>query len=1482
MSKHIGIYTVLFLIIMANLSFAAEGDVLWTKILNYGYISQEEKACKIALDSGNNIYLGALMNPDYLWLMKFDSTGNTIWTQELPGKYGHWDFYPCDWDITVDSSDNIYVLASRYPNIFIAKYDSLGTLLWTNIYNYPGNELTEGYGIDAENGYIYITGSTRYTQGGVSDYYLILIKYELNGNFQWAVTNNFCTWGAWNVGYDVDVDNNYVYVAGCYHNGVLVVKYTTNGNVVWYTNACISNGHGYGIDVKGDIFVTGDLVGREDIFTARIDQNGNLIWTNSYDGPANNSDKAFGISVDSQTNNIIIGTIDYDFWGASESDIFIQKKDKNGTSIWSNIYDYNAAANDFGYDVAVDSSDNIYVVGYVYSVNNKWDIFLRKYDAAGNIQWTRFYNRQRGSEDNAMDVAVDTLNNIYVIGTVETTNRNDDIWLAKYDSAGNNIWSKTIDGGINEDDEGIGIDVDSAGNIYISANVSTNIADPWRDYIMVAKYDTDGNEIWKDITGSTNENGAGKIVVDNAGNIYVTGSILEDEINFDINIWIRKYDNAGNEVWTKTYDNTSQADSMDYGRGICVDNKGYLYVIGHEEQSGENANIWIRKIEVTNGNTIWTRTYNNVSINGDDIGFGIDVDSANNVIGAGFIQANASDNSDAWLRQYTANGSTNWTKIDSSTPNVEAFVDLTIDINNNIYVTGVTNYGEFTGTGALIVRKYDSVGNIMWSRGYTGLFRAIGWGIALATNNDIVVVGIDEGSNYGDILIRKYDGGPPHLMLTKIADAAATNAGGNRGYPALLFKISDADNHNIEQLKIKNNGTMVPYTDVQYVSLYYYPSYQFAGNCYWSNSYSAYVYNGNLLSNTNFIALVVTSSQGIPGRTFQGVIPQGGVKCSAGFTNSMAIINNNSITRIQEIIITKLEDMPAINVSTNATNVSVLAFKISDYYDDLINTIRITNFGTMLNSDDVADVKLFYDTDNSTNYTPADVFIQKAIWNPLTGTYDFTNINVFTETNLIVTIDTSDTLSDSRTFKAGILYGDVYCAQGVNDNNSITNANPITASVSHFVKAKSTNITWPPQNTVSSNQKNVAVLAFKYFCTHGHPLKVLRITNKGTMVNGTDISAVKVFKDFGIIGNYDDGIDLYVATLEWDNLSGKWTNNNLSIGAGTNILVTIDTAPTLRNKYTFQAAIASTNDLQCANGKAVSEPFSNITVLTADTVAPGPVVIHNLISGVSTITVYCSTATNNPYYYCALYGTNTNTYFPSPAVSTNTQIVITGLDDATVYYIRVFAKDGAGNKGPVSSETNIETKDGTPPTFKGIESINVLEDGSVVICWLPAVDNKTPFDKIVYNIYIATSPGKYNFASPSYSVVGSTIYTIKGLSSGKYYFIVRAMDEAGNEDTNLNEHSIFVVTVASTLDNAYIYPNPVYGDMDFTITELTKKVTIRIYDVRGILIKEIEKDSDLPYVTFSPSKLDLSTGVYFISLESSDGKYKRLKLVYVK
>jgi hypothetical protein len=106
--------------------------------------------------------------------------------------------------------------------------------------------------------------------------------------------------------------------------------------------------------------------------------------------------------------------------------------------------------------------------------------------------------------------------------------------------------------------------------------------------------------------------------------------------------------------------------------------------------------------------------------------------------------------------------------------------------------------------------------------------------------------------------------------------------------------------------------------------------------------------------------------------------------------------------------------------------------------------------------------------------------------------------------------------------------------------------------------------------------------------------------------------------------------------------------------------------------------------------------------------------------------------------------------------------------------------------------------DTTPPVFAGLESAvtctPVERPGETTpyhLSWKAARDNVTPTGKIVYEVFMSTTSGGEDFSHPSWTTSpGVTHFTTPPLpTAGSVYFVVRARDQAGNQDDNTVERA---------------------------------------------------------------------------------------------
>jgi hypothetical protein len=84
----------------------------------------------------------------------------------------------------------------------------------------------------------------------------------------------------------------------------------------------------------------------------------------------------------------------------------------------------------------MDNSDNVYVTGYSYDSNTNWDYATVKYDPNGNQLWVARYNGPESNNEEAYDLAIDSSGNVYVTGIGYYSDTGVDFLTVKYNQQG--------------------------------------------------------------------------------------------------------------------------------------------------------------------------------------------------------------------------------------------------------------------------------------------------------------------------------------------------------------------------------------------------------------------------------------------------------------------------------------------------------------------------------------------------------------------------------------------------------------------------------------------------------------------------------------------------------------------------------------------------------------------------------------------------------------------------------------------------------------------------------------------------------------------------------------------------------------------------------------------------------------------------------------------------------------------------------------
>lgn len=287
-----------------------------------------------------------------------------------------------------------------------------------------------------------------------------------------------------------------------------------------------------------------DDVGVFDAFVRKHASDGAERWVHQFGTEAD--DEVLGAAVDADGNVWLVGATAGDLAGAGAGgvDAFVRKLDGDGLVLWTR--QFGTAAEDVATGVAVDEAGNGFVVGFTSGALGSahgaahgaasgaaTDAFVRKYDPAGTVLWTRQFGAGSASYgDAAAGVAVDPTGRAVVVGSTAgvlavADGRGGgllDAFVRTYGASGDHVWTRQF--GTDASDEARAVAVDARGRVFVAGSTLGAFegfdGEGMRD-VFVRGFDEDGSDLWMRQLGTAGDDFAHGAGVDAAGRLIVVG-----------------------------------------------------------------------------------------------------------------------------------------------------------------------------------------------------------------------------------------------------------------------------------------------------------------------------------------------------------------------------------------------------------------------------------------------------------------------------------------------------------------------------------------------------------------------------------------------------------------------------------------------------------------------------------------------------------------------------------------------------------------------------------------------------------------------------------------------------------------------------------------------------------------------------------------------------------------------------------------------
>ena len=702
----------------------------------------------VAVDSAGNAILTGTTESfgaglDDVFIAKYSPSRVQLWSVTWGGGSSDQGY-----SVAVDLTDNVIVTGKTYSfgaggaDAFVVKYSPSGVQLWNATWGGSNSECGYGVTVDSANNII-VVGYTDSLGAGLDD--VFIAKYSSSGvqlwNRTWGESYNDRSYGVAVDSIDNIVVTGYTDLSGTSVYDALVVKYSSSGEPQW--NLTIGGGDfGYGIavDSADNIVTTGykfsSGTSSWDAFVAKCHPSGVQLWNRTFRG--NGDDYGYGIAVDSAGDIVVAGETNSS--GAGKTDAFVAKYSSFGVKLWNTTW--GGEGDDYGYGVAVDSVDDVVVAGYTNSFGaSGYDAFALHVSAAP--LWYTTWGRL--TVDEGRDVAVDSEDNILLTGYTDSYGAGStDAFVAKYSSLGVQQWNFTWGGG--ESEYGYAVAIDSTDNIIVTGYTSSFGAGGYDAFVI--KYSPSGIQLWNTTWGGNYYDRGYGVVVDSANNIIVAGCTRSFGAG-GYDAFVVKYSSSGIQLWNTTWGGSNH----DYGYSVSVDSIDNTVITGSTEPFGADKKVALIVKYSSGGLLLWNATWAGF---GSACGYDVTIDSANNMIITGQTYSIVEGIDDAFIVKYSPSGVMQWNHMWGGSYS-DCGYGVAVDTEDNIVVAGKTDSSVSDGIGAFVA-KYSSLGVLLWDRVWGGSESDYGYGVAVNSNNSIVLTGTTKsfGAGSSDAFIVKY------------------------------------------------------------------------------------------------------------------------------------------------------------------------------------------------------------------------------------------------------------------------------------------------------------------------------------------------------------------------------------------------------------------------------------------------------------------------------------------------------------------------------------------------------------------------------------------------------------------------------------------------------------------------------------------------------------------------------------------------------
>ncbi len=330
---------------------------------------------------------------------------------------------------------------------------------------------------------------------------------------------------------------------------------------------------GVAIDIQGNIWVSGSSLstgsGNWDINILKYSPAGELLLCKTWD----NGDHDLATGIASDGTSIYISGITV-LPGGTADDVLFLKYSTAGELLTQSAWDSSYGAG--GEAIALDSSGNAYVVGWVQLASNGWEALILKYNSSGVLQWAKSWGR---SLQDMASSCVSGDGQVFVAGTFDSNGSIGHVFLLRLAEDGALSWQKSWSSGANDIGRGVAVD---SGSVFVCGRTDGfGVTD---SDALLLRYSAGGVLEWQKTWGESSYEGFSGLVA-SGGLVFCTGDAIHGS---NRTIPLVRFNSDGSCQFGRLFE--SGSGSIHTACGIAVDDQVRLYFGG---QASDADGDWI-------------------------------------------------------------------------------------------------------------------------------------------------------------------------------------------------------------------------------------------------------------------------------------------------------------------------------------------------------------------------------------------------------------------------------------------------------------------------------------------------------------------------------------------------------------------------------------------------------------------------------------------------------------------------------------------------------------------------------------------------------------------------------------------------------------------------------------------------------------------------------------------------------------------------